>query len=718
MRPLAELYTDHPLLRVTVPYVTGLSVAAAAGPFLSSSLTTLTIAAAALLATLFFLSRYDRPFVDRWAFGLVLNLLFCVAGAAHYTYALRKASVSWPKEARGYRGLIVAPPKATGKVMLLRVRLTDQRTAAGWETAHNTVQVALYHSATQAMPELHTGDALLLKGKIEPPKNNGNPGEMDYATYLKRQGIGGTCFLFPNQLKKLTPATAHDMASHRLHFVERLKLKALLLRDRMLGRFSQNNISGQRLAVISALTLGDKHLISRQTQQLYSQSGASHILAISGLHLSLLYGMLQLLMFGATRHPRLRIPSHVLLIGFVWVFVFIAGFPVSLQRAAIMCTLVSLAQIFGRETATLNSLSLAALIILLGNPLSLTDVGFQLSFTAVFFIVCCCSWLTPGTVRKHPLGKRIWGIVVTSCCAQMGVAPLVAYYFHTFPSYFLLTNMVIIPLAYVLMGTTLAFFAAFFAPWLQNILARGLDAELRFMQWFLEKICSLPGSAVGVSLSALTVCLAYAFVWATVLWIRRRTSFNAARAALVLCMAVLCEGIGRSATYPMHTVWFYNGGSRPAVQFIVNRDENFLWTANAQSGADSTEFTPAQLLRRYRATPHSAPRLAGSSVESPSFRLHHGVASFCGGIIVLLSDSTWLCHHSRPLKVHYLYICRGFKGHLDAVARTFTPQNVVLDASLSPYYAERYRTEARQHGWKVHDIREQGALKATFGDNR
>lgn len=711
MRSLADRYTDYPLFRVAVPYISGLAAGLWGYRLFSAHAIILWLVVGLLIAALFLTGYSHKKIMIDMGFGLCLNLCCFFVGIAHIVSYQNRAQVLWPQAEEGYRGIVVEVPRERGRTLQMRIRLTDSRNLGKWKSEKALVQLSLYDSIAPSH-QFKLGDAILFSGSIRTPKNTGNPGEMDYAAHLKQQGISGTCFISAEKFLKLSSNEAHELMNKKLNPWERIRLYALLARDLLLEKFQSNALSGQSLAVISALTLGDRHLLSNETYRVYSRSGAAHILAISGLHLSLLYGLLQFLLLGLRQWPMLKKIGQLLLIVFVWCFVFIAGMPVSLQRAAIMCTLFSLAQLWHRDSSSINNLALAALVLLLFNPLLITDIGFQLSFIAVFFILCFASWVTPTGLYKHRKLYRLWQLVAVSCCAQLGVAPLVIHYFHSFPTYFLLTNLFVIPIAYALIVTTLSFFAIGFWPLAQTFMAKLLDAELKLLQEILTTICSFPASSVPLALSTLSTGLCYLLIFAIVLWVRKK---NLPRMAFCLIVAALLFTSGHASyksdnSYPH--IWFYNNSSCPAALFAVNRNESFLWTPSYRTDT-------AIVLRKLRSIAYNhwereglRPILIDKDYRGENFRCSKGLVLFGNRYYVMLSDSTWSTHSSKlSLPVECIYICRGFKGHLDKISKVFRPQKVILDSSLSNYYHHRYQDEARKLGWAVYSIGERGAMK-------
>lgn len=303
----------------------------------------------------------------------------------------------------------------------------------------------------------------------------------------------------------------------------RSRLFFMQQRERLLAQFRQQGLEGEGYALVAAMTLGDKRALNRDIRRSYDVSGASHVLALSGLHMGIVYALLTLLVRGRRR----RIVTQALVVTALWGFVALVGMPVSAVRAATMLTLYALLTLGYRERASLNALALTAMALLIVNPYTLFDVGFQMSFLAVLSILVLTPLLSrtvPADVlQRHRLMRWLWGMTTVSIAAQMGVAPLIAYYFGRVATYFLLTNIVVMPLVVVVLWLALA---ALVIPQLTPLLALVVDGLNRGV----SVIALLPGASIeGLRPTLLQVALCYVVMlcgyWAVcLLWPRGVTA--------------------------------------------------------------------------------------------------------------------------------------------------------------------------------------------------
>jgi len=296
---------------------------------------------------------------------------------------------------------------------------------------------------------------------------------------------------------------------------ERSQAFFLQQRAKLLQRIADNGLENDAYAVVAAMSLGDKSALTRDIKNTYSVTGASHVLALSGLHLGIIYMVLSLF-FPFRRWPVL---SQIVSLLLVWAFVLLVGMPVSMVRSAIMLTLYGAFSVGRRNKMSLNALAFTAVAMLMWNPDWLFDVGFQMSFMAVWaillFVPLFQDVFSARYLMEHRWIKRIWGLVTVSFSAQLGVAPLIAYYFGRFSTFFMFTNFIVIPAAFVILYLSLVVM-------LIPSLAYLLLYIVTWVNTLLTAIARIPGASIeGLHPSVLQVVLIYVVILCSYLLIKR-----------------------------------------------------------------------------------------------------------------------------------------------------------------------------------------------------
>ncbi|BAV94453.1 competence protein [Ichthyobacterium seriolicida] len=334
----------------------------------------------------------------------------------------------------------------------------------------------LYIKGDSSQNRFFIGDRLLVSGKprsIKPPKN---PHQFNYKNYLSNKKIYHQLFTEVDKVRFVSSSknifrTMEDIRNSIEMHLERYN-------------FSQDQIS-----MIKAILLGQKKDLSKDIMSNYSDAGVIHILAISGLHVGIVFWILSFLLSPLSMAKNGELLIFVFTFFFLFSFAFISGLSSSVLRAVIMCLFVSLGKIVNRSVNIYNSLAISALSLLICDPYQLFSVGFQLSYTAVFFIV----WIQPTLSRlfkpRNKILKYLWTLSSVSIAAQLGVLPFSIYYFHKIPLLFLISNVVLIPFIWIIIfsGIAVTILSFFYLP---DFLVQGYGWIISAMNYFVKWVAS------------------------------------------------------------------------------------------------------------------------------------------------------------------------------------------------------------------------------------
>lgn len=428
----------------------------------------------------------------------VMIFITCMLfGGSLVSVELDKAYMPVPDKDMAYSAVVISQPVVSGKVIRCDLMIAD--------VSHPVkVKASIYRD--ERADKLRVGDGIKAVSLLEKPSGYADS-DFDYGRYLLYHGYVATTFIYIDEWNKAVV----DLT--RLSLIQRTRIAALVFRDRLLRRYTDMGFSGQSYAVLAAMTLGDKSSLSDRLKEDYSVSGASHILALSGLHLGIIYAILSLIFL----RRRWQIASQVLILLAIWTYVFIVGMSASVVRSAVMITVYSFVSLLNRNKMSLNTLAVAAVVILIVNPLYLYDVGFQMSFAAVFFIILFYRPvlnLMPGCVMGIPVIRQIWQMMSVSLAAQIGVAPLIAFYFGRFSCYFLLTNIIVVPAATIILYGAVLMAALSFVPYLQTLLSALLLKVVVLLNSGVSFVAELPGASIdGIAIGLLQLVLIYVAIF-------------------------------------------------------------------------------------------------------------------------------------------------------------------------------------------------------------
>lgn len=368
-------------------------------------------------------------------------------------------------------------------------------------------KVIAYFSKENFDSTLTTGDQLVLLAKPQEIRNSGNPYEIDYQSIMHQRDIWFSLYL--------TNGTYIKTGNHS----NRIIYMAEQYRDKLISMLTTTIPEKEERSVVSALTLGYRAEIGQDTLDYFASTGAMHVLSVSGLHVALIYVILGFLLSFIKRGKAGSFIFSVVMISFLWIYAFITGFSPAVQRATVMFTFVIIGNSIRRPVNIYNSLTASALFLMLLNPNVIFDIGFQLSYLAIYGIVLIQPTLYNLVELTNPILKWSWSLFTVSVAAQITTFPLSIFYFNQFPNLFWLSSFVVIPVTTFIIWLTLVFFI--FSPFhgLAMIIGVVIQMITHFMLFLLKAMDALPIAVwEGIVVTQTQVCLLFGCISAIVIF--------------------------------------------------------------------------------------------------------------------------------------------------------------------------------------------------------
>ena len=313
------------------------------------------------------------------------------------------------------------------------------------------------------------GDQLAVSSSLEPIPTALNPQQFDYRKFMENRGI----------LFQISPSEEEVLLLD--HRQETFAGNIEAIHSRIEAKLKEHNFEKEELAIVQALILGQRRDISSETYGNFIDAGVVHILAVSGLHVGLILMILNFLLSPLDRIKRGWFLKICLLLLFLWSYAALAGLSPSVVRAVSMFSFVAVGMQLKRQTSVLNTLFLSLMLLLLVRPQWLFEVGFQLSYLAVFSIVLLQPMLASLFWPENRILKYLWNLFTVTLAAQIGVMPLSLFYFHQFPGLFFLSNMIILPFLGILMGLGILVICLALLNCLPSILAESLNLSIKLL---------------------------------------------------------------------------------------------------------------------------------------------------------------------------------------------------------------------------------------------
>jgi len=649
-----------------------------------------------------------------------------------------------------YKATVDEAPVVRANTFATTVRVQAVRVAGRWQRASGGIRLSLpRHETTDSVPAPRYGEVWLVQGRPELSKGPANLGEFDYRRYLQTHQVYHSQFVHPGQYKVLGYAP--------LNWAVALSQRTAAVLDGVLRRYVPSH---REYALGTALVLGFKDDIDHDTKQAYANTGTTHIMAVSGLQVGLLFAALQWLL---ARVPlgggvlRRRLLTAGLGLALIWSYALLTGLSASVLRATVMFTLVIIGQAWERQSSLFNTLSAAAFGLLLWNPYLLCDVGFQLSFLAVLSIVYLQptivgwfdvrnavldlrrSWHAPAAQKAWRaaagLADASWQLTALSLAAQVATFPMGLYYFHQFPFNFLLSNLIAVPISslavYVgvvlLLAKGLVALIGLALPAAANAvldyLPRAIGYVFEGLIWLFNEYIFLigrllPGAVVGgVHLSQGQTLLVFLLIGACCVFVASRRLAWAGWAVALLALYAGSRVAEARAVAPLREFVVYSIPRRSVVGFWQGAAPEFI-TADSLPLSE-TERTyrlkPSLILRRARAPRYCvgwrgasvpARRVAPPDSLEQTFRYPPAplvLARWRGLRVAFVSGSLRRLASPVPRqKADIIVLRRNAFLYPDALAAHFgTGAQVVFDSSCKRWYVARQDSTLRAAGFRT-----------------
>jgi competence protein ComEC len=492
-------WTAFPFLRFLAVFISGILFYIFSAP--SFNYLPLLIASTVIYLSIFLLS---KKFPSTYAFkpylgiaGIGILFLSGIQIAKQHDILNNKDHISRQlSQVSYYTATVINDPEEKEKSFKALVSIDKIRTRAHWDKSSG--KVYLYVKRQGGHPLVY-GDQLLIKGSPQPVPGPGNPEEFDYRKYLAFQNIHHQQFISAEDFC----LTGNDPPYSLIEYSRRFRRAC----DQVFKTYIP---TANEYKIASALVLGIRNQLENSIKDAYANTGTMHILAVSGLHVAIIFQILSLLLGKIKKFRYGNFILTPLLLMLLWFYAFITGLSPSVLRAVTMFSFIIIAKAASRNTNIYNTLALSAFILLCFDPFFVMDVGFQLSYIAVAGIVYLHPKIYHSVNVLNPVLDKIWEVSSLSLAAQVATFPLCLLYFHQFPVYFLLSNFLVIPVSFLILYLGLALLALAWFPLAAGYCAWCLAKLIWLMNYIVLTIDKFPYALInGIDISRSETMIIY-----------------------------------------------------------------------------------------------------------------------------------------------------------------------------------------------------------------
>lgn len=638
--------------------------------------------------TVMTISTFNKSNCWKWIFVISLDLF--LSGTGGVLLKLNTVpTLSIDKNQTSIIQIISSPIKqnnyfrADARLLYTSDSLTEQQT-------YGRILCYIHVDSSANIPVV--GDVYAIRNKIALKTKQNEDESFDYGRYLNRHGYSGMTYLFSNNIRLVKNETPHGF----FHSINQF-------RHKLIGRYKHVGLEGNELSLITAVTLGEKGFLEKETKDNFSAAGVSHVLVVSGMHVGFIFAFILLLLHGFKRYKSIVILFGMLLL---WGYALLTGFAPSVVRATFMFSIMLMFNIQGIKYRSYHALSLSAVILLIYNPYLLFDVGFQLSFAAVLSIIYFYpKMIAPfKRIRRYKFIYFIIQTITVSLSAQILTFPIVLYNFNQFPVYFMITNLIVSFIIPVIFCFGMFLLPLSFVPYVGGGCGWVINRILFFFNETIAGIANLPHSVTQGYISGTECILIYIvilfFANLTVKWKYLKYRFYA-MVSLLGTIILLFSAILTNNIIDKRKEYCIIADSYRLNVNVFGNGTNVLFT-------NSTSI-PTQFQRLWLKHQCSKPILITDTT------LIDNAFSFDNKKYLILRDNIFRYkrNNGEPLQVDYLIIDKGVYPTERLLTEFIKPETVILTQAVWDGYLPIYKQLTRKLEIGYYSVSEQGTYIAT-----
>jgi competence protein ComEC len=673
---------EIPVVILLIPFLLGISIGInfSSGIYLMPLAIGFTSLLFLFLLLNFYYTRF-KVYKKRWLGGATIHLLLLLAGWIAAINNNELNSTGHFSKLPAQRLLVRINSEPQLKNGLIRFTASVVAAVNQKQPAASTGTLMITIKDSSAL-QLVYGDGLLIPGKyfsIDPPFN---PAEFNYKKYLAHQNIYYQEFLYPGQYTVVQSNTGNQFIAN-----------ALALRRKMVQKLKQQLHDPNAIAVASTLILGYKADLSEDVLQAYSKTGTIHVLSVSGAHVAIIWALLAFMLRFLNRVKHGRLIKAIIIIPIIWYYAMLTGFSPAVCRAAVMISTVILGKTYNRYINNLNILAVSAFILLLYNPLLITDVGFQLSYLAVAGLVILQPVVYAWFTFSNKWIDKLWALCSVSIAAQVITFPLSAFYFHQFPVYFLFSNLFIVIPTAVIMYSGIFYLLLPQIPYISTGLAWILEKSILSMNYVLTWVEHLPFASINkIWLTTTEYLLLYAIIICAFYFLYDRKVWLLKASIILVFLLAVSTSVKKYRSYTTNSIAFLNlrknmgivfknGNQAIVLSNLADTDKNYNYSIRPY--LDSCKVNDVILYK------------PDQEIRSGFLRKHNKLIQFRNQFVSIINREYTDTTSVVKLKTDYLYITGSPKIPLAIINKNHEYHTIIIDATNTPKTVQLIADQAR-----------------------
>jgi competence protein ComEC len=699
----------NPFIRITVPLLFGIIFQYLPLPYPFDVLKNESLQISGLVFIVFFLASFGLLHVLKiyrrhslaWLYGLHFYLIFFFLGVASVQLNPLKTTV--PLNEENYFELLVTE-NTENTANAIRIDVKIRAFSADGEHWTKCDERSIIYTYKDSALKFSPGDVLgcqIAFREIAPPQN---PDEFDYRDYLKKKKIFTTSFVDSEKIVVVD--------SGQINFYQRFIFSVQRYAFETLQRAG---LQSEEFAVAMALLTGSKQYLEDELRNSYVAAGTVHLLAVSGLHVGIMFMILSFALQFMDRTKKLRLFKGVIILFSLWIYASVAGLAPSIVRASTMFSVFVVADMTNRAKSTYNNIAFSCFIICLANPYAIFDAGFQLSYLAVLGIVYFQPKFMKPFHRCNKFLKTALECSTVTLAAQLGTLPVILLTYKSFPSYFLFSNLILVPYTSVVMYIGVFVLALSWQPLLLFLSGWTLNFSICLMNWVVKFFNRLPHSTVdgiyinGIQCAILVLSiLSLAFLFS----FKRRMFLTITLIALI---GIFSIGAFHSYKTYSHREFGVFGVKRAFYAYFIENGTGFSIRDTISINLSFDRHTKNCLIKRGFSSEQTLTRL---SLTDSIPGMYKGVLLFAGKKIAFSSQlNVNAAFSGTPLNVDYLYVTGYQNAEPETLLSCYNPAEIIIANNMPDYKITEWINIADAKKIPCHNIKTDGGFRRETIDN-
>lgn len=682
------IWKEAPFLRIVIPFVAGILIQFyfELPVWMYVILTPVCAAYIAVFASL----QISFRFRHYWLAGVMINILLLCCGGI----------ITCQKNTRHQECVIPDLNSNTSTVLitleepLVEKNKSFKAVASLHYLNKNSVvpsreQIIVYFQKDTSLANISYNSCIAFSKLLQEINNTGNPGAFDYRRYCAMQHIYHQVYLKHGEYIILPEIGERRFGKLLLNIREKI---IAILRKYLPGK--------KEVGLAEALLIGYKDDLDKTLLQSYSKTGVVHIIAISGLHLGLIYWLLNVMFRSLGKNKKMRLVKALLVICGLWLFSLVAGGAPSVMRSTVMFSFIALGG--SKKISVYNSLALSAFVLVCYHPFWIWDTGFQLSYVAVLSIVIFMRPVYNWFYLKNKLLDLCWKLLATSIAAQILTTPVIIYYFHQFPNYFLITNLVAIPLSSAIILGELLLCAFSVIPALGQIAGSIVGWLIHLLNAFIEHIENMPFVTTDhLQLSLPQLMIAYITICAFAYWLLQKDKTAFITALCSLCCFITLKTISGIKVADQQKIIVYHIPKHQAISFIQGRNSQLICDTGIINNNEMQKFNIIPTHAYFGITSVNYHKPGSGDVEGIYFGNQR---------ILVINGPLKILPETTPLTVDLIIISGNPRISIPNLLKAVRCKQIIFDSSNPAWKINTWKTDCISNGVPCYSVSEKGAF--------